>query len=162
MINLFAEFQEFRKILCICPCCGGLHRLSDLHLKAKGPAIRTWLDLYEQKVSTFEEKEEKIREKNVEKGQKEANKIISKSMHPILKKMKIEPKDVSPLMHPADFIIFNGMTNKKEISNIIFLSKKTNFPQIQILRKQVESLVNQKNYNFQLYQIKDDGNIGFK
>jgi hypothetical protein len=43
----FEEFQLFRKILCVCPCCGELVRLSDLRLKTKGEVEKTWLDDYE-------------------------------------------------------------------------------------------------------------------
>lgn len=60
MSELFKEFQEFRKILCICPCCGDLVRVSDLKLKVKGPASRTWLDDYEKKSLILDKREEKL------------------------------------------------------------------------------------------------------
>ena len=46
MTEFFKEFQEFRKILCICPCCNDIVRVSDLHLKTKGKVSKTWLDKY--------------------------------------------------------------------------------------------------------------------
>ena len=63
MTELFKEFQEFRNILCLCPCCGDLVRVSDLRLKAKGPAPTTWLDDYEKKSQAMDKKEENFDEK---------------------------------------------------------------------------------------------------
>ena len=58
MGNLFEGFQEFRKILCVCPCCGELVRVSDLRLKATGSTSKTWLDDYDKKSLEMEKKEE--------------------------------------------------------------------------------------------------------
>lgn len=77
MNELLQTFQSFRRILCICPCCGELMRLSDLHLRYTGKVPKTWLDEYEQKLLTlqkredrFDEKEREIRNKSVERGRK--------------------------------------------------------------------------------------------
>jgi len=63
MNELFQEFQQFRKILCVCPCCGEIVRVSDLRLKAKGPAVRTWLDDYRDKEKKIDRKEERFDER---------------------------------------------------------------------------------------------------
>ena len=57
MTELLKEFQEFRRILCLCPCCSELVRVSELRLKVKGPAPRTWLDEYEKKSLLMDGKE---------------------------------------------------------------------------------------------------------
>ena len=62
MTELFEEFQKFRKILCVCPCCGDLVRVSDLRLKLKGRVVRTWLDDYEKLSLTLDKKEERFDE----------------------------------------------------------------------------------------------------
>jgi len=92
MTDLFGEFQQFRRILCVCPICGDLVRVSDLRLKTKGPAVRTWLDdfeIKEQRLSKreelFEEKEGELREKAREKGRKQAEKAFYKAICPSLK-----------------------------------------------------------------------------
>ena len=68
MNPMFEEFQEFRKILCVCPSCGGLHRVSDLRLKVRGKAAKTWLDSFDEKelaladkTARFDEKEDELR-----------------------------------------------------------------------------------------------------
>ena len=59
----------------MCPKCNEIVRLSDLQLRAKGKAPRTWLDDYQVDVekadeieATFEEEKEKIKEEARERG----------------------------------------------------------------------------------------------
>jgi len=61
--NTLNLFQSFRTILCVCPHCRDVLRLSDLHLAYKGAAPRTWLDTYDTKIRTIERKEELFEEK---------------------------------------------------------------------------------------------------
>jgi len=87
-MSLFEEFQLFR-ILCVCPCCGDLVRMSDLRLKAKGPATKTWLDEHETKEQklanqeeAFEEEEEKLGI-SARKGEKGSRKSIPRCNMPL-------------------------------------------------------------------------------
>lgn len=169
MTELFEEFQEFRKILCICPNCGEIVRVSDLKLKTKGPAAKTWLDEYQKKImdfekkeGKFEEKEAKIREKSVEKGRLEAEKAVKKLISPQLNALKIDPFDVKPILNPVDFVVFNGMTKKEEINDIIFLSKAIKNTQLNTLRQQVKKAVLQNKYEWQIARIDEKGNITFE
>jgi predicted Holliday junction resolvase-like endonuclease len=169
MTRLFEEFQEFRKILCLCPCCNELVRVSDLRLKVKGPAEKTWLDEYENKQQKMDKKEEKfneieseLRRKATEKGRKEAEKIIQKSIAPCFKTMKLDPFDVKPILNPVDFVVFNGMNKKDSISNIIFLSKTCGFVGVNMYRKQIEKVVEENKYELQVARIDDNGKIVFE
>lgn len=56
------QFQNLRGILCICPCCNELVRVSDLHLSFEGKKPKTWLDTYEQKSHALSLKEQKLEE----------------------------------------------------------------------------------------------------
>jgi predicted Holliday junction resolvase-like endonuclease len=166
---MFEEFQEFRKILCICPCCGEIVKVSDLRLKAKGPTIKTWLDIYEQKLASiekkeekFEEKEKQLREKSREKGRKEAEKIIHGMIPSSIRNMKIDLKDLIPIMHPVDFVVFEGMNKKDSISDILFLSKKVQISYLQVLRNQVKSAITQKQYSWQVVRINNEGKLEFE
>ena len=169
MTTFVEEFQQLQKILCVCPCCNEIVRASDLHFKVKGKITKTWLDLYEDRVSLMERKEEKfqereaeVREKSRERGREDAKKITNKTILPIFKEMKSDLSDVIPLLHPVDFVIFNGMCQKEKISNILFLSKKTQFEQLQKTRKQVQSAIEQKRYKWQVNRIENDGKINFE
>ncbi len=169
MSNLFEEFGELRKILCICPCCGEIVRVSDLHLKVKKPVTKTWLDTHEAKIMAmsekeqkFEEKEKKLRDKAVEKGREEAKKIVNNVILPIFRKLKLNPFDVKPILSPVDFLVFDGMTEEEKIKNIIFLSRVSKIESMNTIRKQIKEAISQKKYSWQVGRIDDLGNLAFE
>ena len=169
MNSLFEEFSELRKILCICPCCGDIVRVSDLHLKVKKPIVKTWLDTYEAKIiamnkeeEKFNEKEQKIRDASVEKGRNEAKKIVNKVVLPIFRKLKLNPFDVKPILSPIDFLVFDGMTDKDKIKDIIFLSKISRIESLNQIRKQIKDIISKKNYTWQVGRIDDLGSLTFE
>jgi len=169
MTDLFGEFQQFRRILCVCPRCGDLVRVSDLRLKTKGPAVRTWLDnleIKERRLSKreelFEERKEKLREKAREKGRKEAERAFRRAICPSLRALKLDPFDVKPILHPVDFVVFKGMNKKESISDIIFLSKPYNCPSLNSIRRDIKITVSKNRYDWQVARIDEKGNIAFE
>ncbi len=169
MSNLFEEFGELRKILCICPCCGEIVRVSDLHLKVKKPITKTWLDTYEAKIievskkeEQFDEKEKKLREKAIAKGREEAKKIVNSVVLPIFRKLKLNPFDVKPILSPVDFLVFDGMTEEEKVKNIIFLSRISKIEAMNKIRKQIKDVISQKKYSWQVGRIDDSGSLTFE
>ncbi len=169
MTGMFREFQEFRKILCICPSCGNLVRVSDLHLKVKGPTVRTWLDDYEKlslalekKEERFEEMEGKFRETARQKGRKKAKKVFNKAISPTFKAFKFDPFDIKPILNPIDFIVFKDMNKLKSVSNIIFLSKKCSNQSLTSIRCDVKKAIVKKKYGWQVARIDFEGCLSFE
>ncbi len=161
-------FQSFKRIMCVCPCCKELHRLSDLSLSYRGKAPRTWLDDYECKVDTlekkeekFDEKESKIREEAAERGRKRVPAMIRKSMEPCLAQLKLNPYDIKLITHPVDFVVFEGL-NDDALSSITFLSKKTPNLQLAALRKEVKKAVEGKAYDWKTMRVDSDGGITYE
>ena len=167
-MSLFEEYQTFRKILAVCPC-GNLHRVSDLQLKSKAEIKEEiWLDKFDLEVNklllkekAFEEQKEKLRRAEIEKGRKQAEKAFYKAVCPSLRMLKLNPFDIKPILHPIDFIAFNGMTNEDSISDIRLLTRE----QCAILdpiRKQIKKAVEAKKYDWQVARIDDSGNISME
>lgn len=169
MSELLNIFQSFRKILCLCPCCGELLRLSDLHLRYTGKAPKTWLDIYEQKLialqrreELFEEKERELRDKSIERGRKKVPRLIERCLCPEFRKMKYDPYDIKAIMHPVDFVVFDGLNQESEIKSITFLSRK---PSSQEQIKIIESMrktINNNNYDWRVARITLDGKVNFE
>ena len=166
MAELFKEFREFKKILCVCPCCGELVRVSELKLRVKGPAPKTWLDEHEEKVKAVEKKEERfeeikkeMREVAVERGRKEAVKIVKKTLAPQIRALRLDPMDVKPILNPIDFVVFKGMTKNHRVTNIMMLSKKSSNAILNKYRRQIKTAVEKKYYEWQTVRIDEDGNI---
>jgi len=165
----FEEFQQFRRILCVCPCCGDLVRVSELKLKVKGPATKTWLDEYDNKLRLLEEKEDKfgemeeeLREKAREKGRKQAQKVFNKAICPSFRELKYDPFDIKPILNPVDFVVFKDMNQKDIVNDIVFLSKKLNNDILNLLRKQVKETITDKKYEWMVARIDDKGSIEFE
>ncbi|RME54342.1 hypothetical protein D6777_04095 [Candidatus Woesearchaeota archaeon] len=165
-MKLFEEFQAFRRILCICPCCGEIKRLSDLKLTTKEHGPDTWLDKFEKKERLVEKKEEafekvkeELRKKSVERGQKEAEKIFRQAINPELRSLRLDPKDMTPILNPVDFIVFKGMVKTENVSDIIFLSKHISNSYLNSLRRQVKKAIDKRNYDWKLVRISNDGSI---
>lgn len=169
MSELLNIFQSFRKILCLCPCCGELLRLSDLHLRYTGKAPKTWLDTYEQKLvalqrkeELFGEKERELREKSIERGRKKVPRLIERCLCPEFRKMKYDPYDIKAIMHPVDFVVFDGLNQENEIKSITFLSRKpSNQEQIKITES-IRKAISKNNYEWKVARITLDGKVNFE
>ena len=169
MSELLDVFQSFRRVLCVCPCCGEMVRLSDLHLKYLGEAPRTWLDKYdskllaqEKKERLFEEKENEMREKSIERGRKKVPKLIKKCLCPEFKKLRYNPYDIKAIMHPVDFVVFDGLNDKVEVKNVTFLSKKALSQDQNAILKSIRKTIGQKSYDWKIARITIDGEVNFE
>lgn len=168
-MKLFEEFQQFRKILCVCPDCGTIVRVSDLKLKVKGTTTKTWLDEYEAKSRAISDKEikfekiaDKLREDAVKRGRKEAENIFNRVINPAFKSLKLDPFDIKPILNPIDFLVFKGMNKNDSISQIIFLSKTCDNSVLNTLRVQLKKSIQEKKYDWQVARISDEGNISIE
>lgn len=153
-MQLLPIFQSFRTILCVCPYCGRIHRLSDLRLKYKGVTPKTWLDEYEVKLrrlekreEKFEEKEREIREEAAEKGRRRVLKIIRKSLYSEFAMLPYNPYDIKALLHPVDFVIFDGLNDFEKLKSIVFLSRRTQCIDLVKIRKSIEQAIDKENYD---------------
>lgn len=166
---MIKEFQEFRKILCVCPCCGDIVRVSDLKITAGGPAPHTWLDDYNKKCQLMQNKEDKFNEKEGllrelarDKGRKAAEKAFNKAIIPGFKKLKYDPFDIKPVLNPIDFIIFKDMNKKETVNDIVFLSKICKNTVLNGLRNKVKKAITAKKYDWQVARIGVKGEIAFE
>jgi len=166
MNEILSTFHAFRRVLCLCPNCKALLRLSDLQLKYRGVAPTTWLDNFETKLSSadekealFDEKEKKLRDQAAERGRRKVPILIRKSMDSQFAKLKYNPYDIKALLHPVDFVVFDGLESKADLRRIVFLSKAVKNEQLNALRNSVEKTVEEKRYNWQVARVSIDGKI---
>jgi len=166
MSDMLSFLQSFRTILCVCPCCGDIARLSDLHLRFKGVAPKTWLDTYESKVkrieekeTTFEEKEQELRDAAVERGRKKVPKLVCKCIDTDIAKLKYHPYDIKAVYHPVDFVVFNGLDRKEKLDDITFLSRKTSSEMLRKIRASVESAINKEKYDWCVARVSIEGRV---
>ena len=161
-------FHQFKTIICLCPKCYNLSRLSDLHLRSKGKAPKTWLDDFDFAVQTLQEEEDKfaeeekeIREKAVERGRAKVIELVKQSMDTQFAKLSYDPYDIKALFHPVEFVIFNGM-NSGNLNNVVLLSRLSSNQNLQTLQKGVAKAIEEKRYEWKVARVSLDGNIEFE
>ena len=173
--SLLGIFQQLKTVLCLCPHCSSLLRVSQLHLRSTAAAPRTWLDDYDEQIQKLQIKDDKvsrkedklnsqvaeIREKSRERGRKRVVSTVLKSMDDYFSKKKYNPYDIKPIIHPVDFVIFNG-DNADQVSEVVFLSKKSNNPNLAVLQKSVGECIEKKNYDFKIVRIANEGKVTFE
>ena len=159
----------------LCPHCSSLLRVSQLHLHSTVAAPRTWLDDYDEQIqklqikdSRVSQKEDKLysqekelRKKSVERGRKKVVSTVLKSMDDYFLKKKYNPYDIKPIIHPVDFVIFNG-DRDEQVKEVVFLSKKSKNQNLAVLQKSVSNCVKKKNYDFKIARIANDGSVTFE
>lgn len=166
---MFDEFQEFRKILCVCPKCGKIVRISDLKLKSKIETPDTWLDDYERRDLVLSRKEiefnvefEKLKKAAIAKARRQSEVLYNKAIKQDFRKMNLDPVDVHPILNPVDFVVFQDMNKKEEITDLVFLSRNLENPTITALRTQVQKSITENRYEWVVARIDKDGKIDFE
>ena len=89
--STFEMFHQARRILCKCPECNEISRLSEIQIKSGKKSKPTWLDEYEESVNDYyTENDEFERTKKDEqakltiKGRKQVTKNVKKIMKKIV------------------------------------------------------------------------------
>lgn len=149
----------------MCPHCNNLSRLSDLRLHAKEKIVKTWLDDFESDVKQlqqleekFDEEEKEIREKAAERGRAQVPKIVRKSMVKEFAKLKYDPYDIKAILHPIEFVVFDGMNNDS-MNNVVLLAKRSSNPYLQDLQKKIANVVEKKQYDWKVIRVSTDGAV---
>lgn len=165
MNELLDAFQSFRRILCVCPCCGEIVRMSDLHLKYSGKSPKTWLDKYELQLLELEEKEQvfaakeaELREKAIERGRNKVPVMVKNCLCPEFKKLEYDPYDIKAIMDPVDFIVFDGLNQGKQVQSVTFLAKPTN-PQMCEVTETIKTAVSKGSYDWKVARITTTGKV---
>ena len=165
----FEEFQEFRKILCVCSDCGKILRLSDLKLKTKAKTEDTWLDYYEYRERLlsgreveFDAIEVDLREAARAEGRRQAEVVFNNAIKQDFRRMNFDPSDIKPVLNPVDFLVFQDMNKFEEITDLVFLSKKLENPMINRLREQVKTSIENSDYEWLVARIDNEGKIEFE
>jgi predicted Holliday junction resolvase-like endonuclease len=122
---LVATFQDFRRILGVCPCCGEVFRLTDLKIAYRAKPTVTWLDRLEaaedrqqRAEDKFGEDERRIRDQAKQRG-RQALPSLLREAEPVFACRGYFAHDVKPLFDPVDYIIFDGMNASSGVIRIV-------------------------------------------
>ena len=161
-------FNSMKIVHCVCPNCNKISRVSDLRLSSNDKSAKTWLDKYDSKITSIEKKEEKyleeensIREKARERGRAMVPDLIKKSMDEKFAKLKYDPYDIKALLHPIDFVVFDG-NHQEMLKNIVLMSRKTQNENLLRLHKGIAQAVKDKKYDWKVVRVSEDGQVDYE
>ena len=186
--STFDLFHHAQRILCKCPECDEISRLSKIRIKSGKKSKPTWLDEYEDSMDEYyTDKNEYNRTKEVEKAKltakgrkqvaKDVKKIMKKSLLPNYQKiMNYDPYDIKVIGNPVDLVVFDGATKIKEkvkssgaksltkkdvVKEVVLLSKKTSNPYLKKLHKSIDEVIQNKEYEWKTANVLE-GNVEFE
>lgn len=158
-------FQDFQKVLVICPKCGEIHRLGELKLTYRKRVRHTWLDKLrkeENKVKLdderLKEEEDKIRKSAREEGRKQIPKLLKKCV-PVIYSHGYNPQDLKTLFDPVDFVIFDGMNLKDRIKQVVFFDGPAYDERRETIQTSVKRVIEKGNYDWYTVRLDDMGHI---
>lgn len=167
-LSFIEMFNQMKIIHCMCPKCESIMRVSDLKIRSKEKTDKTWLDDFnteeknlDSQEEKFAEEEQSIREKAVQQGRLQVPKLVNKSLNKNFSKLKYDPYDVKAILHPIDFVAFNGM-NKGQVENVTLLSNKTTNPFMQSIHSAIAEAVKNKSYDWKVMRVSQDGEVEYK
>ena len=74
--------------------------------------------------------------------------------------MKYDPYDIKALLHPVEFVVFDGM-NKGQVDDVVLLSRNSTNENMQALMKSISNTVEEKRYDWKVARVSLDGDIEF-
>jgi len=175
-------------IFAICPCCGKATPLSACNLRVRGEPVTFGrldpiLRLQEKTDSLNEEIEgqedylsellqecadlsqelscPKIKEKIREQGRREAARNI-KRVDPIFTPRRIDPQDVTLLFTPIDFVVFKGITAKKKVERILFLTRQAQSAVQEKTILSIDKTIKKGAVRFVEVRVSDTGTISYE
>src|SRR3989344_1640751 len=130
-------FNSMKIVHCVCPNCNKISRVSDLRLNSKDKSAKTWLDKYDSKINSIEKKDEKFA------------------------KLKYDPYDIKALLHPIDFVVFDG-NHQEMLKNIVLMSRKTQNENLLQLHKGIARAVTDRKYDWKTVRVSEDGQVEYE
>ena len=186
--STFEMFHQARRILCKCPECDEISRLSEIRIKSGKKSKPTWLDEYEDSMDEYytdkneynrtkEDEKKKLTAKGRKQVEKDVKKIMKKSLISNYQKIiNYDPYDIKVIGNPVDLVVFDGATKIKEkvklsgvksltkkdiVKDVVLLSKKTSVPELKKLHKSIDEVIQNKEYEWKTANVLE-GNIEFE
>lgn len=154
--------EQSRHIFSVCPECDSVHRLTDLELSRRGKYAPDWLDRIQVGIEkagqdrfALEQKAKALREAARKETEAELLPRRLRVIAPDFANTGFNPRDVSAILDPVQFVIFEGMSSEDGVRNIVFFSRSWGGSRLDTLRRAIHSHA----YDWNLVRVAEDGSI---
>ncbi len=84
---------------------------------------------------------------------------MKKCLCPEFARLRYDPYDIKAILHPVDFVVFDGMNKSSEVKDVIFLSRKTQNRELNLIWKSIKNTIEDENYDWKVARITIDGKM---
>lgn len=152
--KILADFiQAERNIYAQCPECQTIHRLNEYKIFYGKKPPRDLLDQLREAVEEFEERKKKIIEQSIEKSKQVYIGKTLEHLAPTVATWGHKPRDCRFLAEPIDFIAFDGLFEKDEVSKITFIEAKTGNAKTSSREKSIKNAVEKGEVYFEEFRL---------
>jgi predicted Holliday junction resolvase-like endonuclease len=152
--KILADFiQAERNIYAQCPECQTIHRLNEYKIFYGKKPPKDLLDQLREAIEEFEEKKKKIIEQSIEKSKQVYIGKTLEHLAPTVATWGHKPRDCRFLAEPIDFIAFDGLFEKDEVSKITFIEAKTGNAKTSSREKSIKNAVEKGEVYFEEFRL---------
>ena len=152
------EMLQAKNYYAECPCCQKPHLLRDVGLFYLDKFTDEAEQLYKTRCTELEERKQDLHKRCESISQR--SEVLTKATNigsilerlaPSLKAFRFERNDCRSLFEPIDYLIFEGLTQKKKVERIVFVDVKTGDAKLNPKQKRIKELVGQKQVRWARY-----------
>lgn len=152
--KILADFiQAERNIYAQCPECQTIHRLNEYKIFYGKKPPKDLLDQLREAAEEFEERKKKIIEQSIEKSKQVYIGKTLEHLAPTVAAWGHKPRDCRFLAEPIDFIAFDGLFEKDEVSKITFIEAKTGNAKTSSREKSIKNAVEKGEVYFEEFRL---------
>lgn len=159
----FSTYLETsRHIFSVCPECDSVSRLTELELGRRGKYVADWLDRIESGIEktgqdkfALEQRAKELRDAARKEAEAELLPRRLREIAPTFANSGFDPRDVSAILDPVQFVIFEGMNSADGVRNIVFFSRDGSGTRFASLRETIRGHA----FDWNLVRVADDGAI---
>ena len=152
--KILADFiQAERNIYAQCPECQTIHRLNEYKIFYGRKPPKDLLDQLREAAEEFEERKKKIIEQSIEKSKQVYIGKTLEHLAPTVATWGHKPRDCRFLAEPIDFIAFDGLFEKDEVSKITFIEAKTGNAKTSSREKSIKNAVEKGEVYFEEFRL---------
>ncbi|MDR7555019.1 MAG: Holliday junction resolvase-like protein [Armatimonadota bacterium] len=160
-----SHLLAFQEILCQCPCCGDLFRLSEARLyrwREPRPTpfdrLRVEEDRLERIQLRLEEELRRLRERSRQEASRRLRRRL-RSCDPLFTAHGYYPKDARPLLDPVDYVVFDGLSTRTRLRSVVLLDLPARDRVRERLQRSIERVIRQGDVEWLALRVQEDGTV---
>jgi predicted Holliday junction resolvase-like endonuclease len=164
-MRLGAVLRGLQEILCVCPCCGEIFRLSEARLYYGRLPRPSWFDELREETerlelaeSRLQEELERLRERAGAQAERKVRREL-RSRDKLFTPLGYYPKDARALLDPVDYVVFDGLSTGERVRSVVLLDLPARDAERERVQQSIERVVERGYVEWRELRVRDDGSV---